>query len=101
MVVAELQTEHFQFMAIARSEKAAREKVAECFLRHLTQTFDGDRQTAVEYFLINTYGDLEAGELEKLPWVENVEEWYGIRTWDFRESDMLRDCSPIILKEES
>jgi hypothetical protein len=99
MVVAELQTEHFQFMAIAGSEKAAREKVAECFLRHLTQTFDGDRQTAIEYFLIHAYGDIEAEEWEKEPWVKAVEEWYGMRTWDFRESDMLRDCSPIIDKE--
>jgi hypothetical protein len=94
-IVAELQTEHFQFMAIGASEPEAREKVAECFLRHLAQTFDGDRQEATENFLLVTWTE----EQEKLPWVENVHEWYGIGIWDFSQHDMLRDHAAI--REES
>ena len=95
MIVAELNTEHYQFMAIGKTEAEAKERVAEVFLLHLVQAspVDTDRENEQDRFMAYSGFDLAPGPADT--WVDAVNDYYGIDIWDFRKHTMLRDASPV------
>lgn len=90
MVLAELNTEHFQFKALAGNEREAKMAVVGAFQRHLMENGSTPRDWA------DAVG-MDYGVASFEQFFAALQDWYGINTYDFGSDNCvaLRDGEEI------
>jgi hypothetical protein len=75
MILAELNTGHFEFKSVGETHEQAKERVTNAFVRHLQEC-----GSSMQQWREDVGGDYARSAMS---FRECIEDWYGINTWDF------------------